>query len=75
MALSENLKATRLERGLTQEQIAKKINVNRVNIAYFESGVKVPSVAVLVAIADVLECSIDGLLDRELKNSKLEMIS
>lgn len=65
MTLGENLKTTRLERGLTQEQVAEKVNVNRVNIAYFESGVKVPSVAVLIAIADVLECSIDELLNRK----------
>ena len=65
MTLGENLRTTRLERGLTQEQVAEKVNVNRVNIAYFESGVKVPSVAVLTAIADVFECSVDGLLGRK----------
>ncbi len=65
MSLGENLKTARKERGFTQEQVAKEINVSRVNIAYYENGTKVPSVAVLTAIADVLECSIDGLLGRK----------
>lgn len=65
MSLGENLKTARKERGFTQEQVAKEINVSRVNIAYYENGTKVPSVAVLTAIVDVLECSIDGLLGRK----------
>ena len=63
--LGENLKSVREKRGLTQEKLAKEINVNRVNIAYYESGTKVPSVAVLTKIADTLDCSIDGLLGRK----------
>lgn len=65
MSLGENLKSVRLERGFTQEQLASAVDVNRVNLAHYESGTKTPSVAVLTEIADILECSIDGLLDRQ----------
>ncbi|MDE6781281.1 MAG: helix-turn-helix domain-containing protein [Ruminococcus sp.] len=64
MSLGENLKSVRLERGFTQEQLANAVDVNRVNLACYESGTKVPSVAVLTEIANTLDCSIDGLLDR-----------
>ncbi len=64
MSLGENLKNIRLERGFTQEQLASVVDVNRVNLAKYENGTKVPSVAVLIEIANALECSIDGLLDR-----------
>lgn len=64
MSLGENLKNIRIERGFTQEQLANAVDVNRVNLAKYESGTKVPSVAVLIEIANTLECSIDGLLDR-----------
>lgn len=64
MSLGENLKNIRLERGFTQEQLANAVDVNRVNLAKYENGTKVPSVAVLTEIANALECSIDGLLDR-----------
>ncbi|MDE7364508.1 MAG: helix-turn-helix domain-containing protein [Ruminococcus sp.] len=63
MSLGENLKNIRLERGFTQEQLASVVDVNRVNLAKYENGTKVPSVAVLIEIANALECSIDGLLD------------
>ncbi|MDE6087567.1 MAG: helix-turn-helix domain-containing protein [Oscillospiraceae bacterium] len=63
--LGENLKSVREKRGLTQEKLAKEVEVNRVNLAYYENGTKVPSVAVLTRIADTLDCSIDGLLDRK----------
>ncbi|MCM1224496.1 MAG: helix-turn-helix domain-containing protein [Lachnospiraceae bacterium] len=64
MSLGENLKNIRIERGFTQEQLASAVDVNRVNLAKYENGTKVPSVAVLTEIANALECSIDGLLDR-----------
>lgn len=64
MSLGENLKNIRLERGFTQEQLASAVDVNRVNLAHYESGTKVPSVAVLTEIANTLDCSIDGLLGR-----------
>jgi len=70
MPLGENLKTVREERGFTQEEVAREININRVNLAYYENGTKVPSVAVLTSIADVLNCSIDGLLDRNNDNRK-----
>ncbi|MDE5771672.1 MAG: helix-turn-helix domain-containing protein [Ruminococcus sp.] len=64
MSLGENLKSVRLKRGFTQEQLASAVDVNRVNLAHYESGRKMPSVAVLTEIANTLDCSIDGLLDR-----------
>lgn len=65
MSLGENLKNTRLKRGFTQEELANAVDVSRVNLAYYEIGTKTPSVAVLTEIANTLNCSIDGLLDRQ----------
>ncbi|MDE7364986.1 MAG: helix-turn-helix domain-containing protein [Ruminococcus sp.] len=63
--LGENLKSAREQCGFTQEKLAETVNVNRVNLACFENGTKVPSLAVITRIADTLNCSIDGLLGRE----------
>ena len=65
MALGDNLKSIRESRHMTQKELAGKVQVNSVNICYYENGYKIPSVAALVRIADVLDCSIDYLLDRE----------
>lgn len=64
MSLGENLKNIRLERGFTQKQLASAVDINRVNLAHYESGTKMPSVAILTEIANTLDCSIDRLLDR-----------
>lgn len=70
MSLAENLKSARIEHGLTQKQLATAVDVSRVNLAYYECGVKVPSVAVLTKLADVLNCSIDALLGRTVNTEK-----
>lgn len=63
--LGENIKKARNLCGFTQEQLAKKAEIHRVNLAHFESGTKTPSLAVIVRIADELSCSIDWLLGRD----------
>ncbi len=68
MPLGENLKNARESRNMTQQELAGRVHVNSVNISYFENGYKIPSIATLVRIADVLDCSIDGLLDRSTEN-------
>ena len=65
MSLGENLKNAREHKGLTQKELARRVLVNSVNIAYFENGDKIPSIPTLVRIADILNCSIDRLLDRK----------
>lgn len=63
--LGANIKTMREKRGFTQEQFAEKIGVNRVTLAYFESGKRVPSLAVAEKVADELDCSLDWLLGRK----------
>ena len=63
--LSAKLKEARERKCLTQEQLSELTHEHRVNIAKYETGTRVPSVAVLVSIADALDVSIDWLLDRE----------
>ena len=58
-------KNARESRNMTQKELAGRVQVNSVNICYFENGYKIPSIATLVRIADVLDCSTDYLLDRE----------
>lgn len=68
MPLGENLKNARESRNMTQKELAGRVQANGVNISYFENGHKIPSVATLARIADVLYCSIDRLLDRSAEN-------
>lgn len=65
MTLGENIRRKRLEYDIEQQELAKRIGVTKMAISYFESGMRVPSVANLVAIADALHCSVDELLGRK----------
>lgn len=57
-----NLKEIREEKGLTQEQLAKAINVVRQTVSKWERGLSMPDVDLLMKIAHVLDCTIDRLL-------------
>lgn len=47
--------------GLTQQDMAEKLFVNRATIAMWETGTALPRAALLPAIAKLLQCSIDDL--------------
>lgn len=62
--LGYNLKCRREVIGLDQRELAERVGSSQSIISYIEKGIKIPSVALLTAIADVLDCSIDMLLGR-----------
>ncbi|SFA47763.1 Transcriptional regulator, contains XRE-family HTH domain [Parageobacillus thermantarcticus] len=59
------IKELRIKRGLSQENLAKKLGMNRVNISHYERGVitKIPS-DVLAKLADIFGVSTDYLLGK-----------
>jgi transcriptional regulator with XRE-family HTH domain len=62
MTLGEKLKALRLERRYTQDELAQKARISQGLIARIERGqVKDPSSGVLRRLARVLGCSMDYL--------------
>lgn len=63
MTISQRIKKRRKALGLTQEQLAKRVGTTRIYITYVETGVKVPSLAMLKTIASALECKAGDLID------------
>ena len=53
--LSENIKAIRKAKGLSQEELAAKLNVVRQTISKWEQGLSVPDSDLLIAISEALE--------------------
>lgn len=47
---------------MSQEELAKKANVNRVSISRYEAGERIPSLAIAAKIARALNCTLDDLL-------------
>ena len=60
--LSENIKAIRKSKGLSQQELAIKLNVVRQTISKWEQGLSVPDSDMLVSISEVLETSVSTLL-------------
>lgn len=72
MCFGNNLKKYRQENGLTQEELAKKINTSRSNIANYENGKNMPSIDTLEKLSKVFNCSIEYLLGKsDKKNPEL----
>ena len=65
----KGLKRLRLERNLTQKQLAEMVTVSQSNIAMWETGAAMPSAAKLPELADVLHCTIDALYGRGIPKS------
>ena len=58
------IKELRLERGLTQKELAKRIDTTDKSIWGYENQIAVPPLDVLTKLADFFNCSIDYLTGR-----------
>jgi transcriptional regulator with XRE-family HTH domain len=75
--LAKQARAARLAKGMTQEDLAGRIEMATESVSHIERGVTVPSLKTLAAMADVLEISVAdffaGLTDhRALSGSRME---
>lgn len=83
--LNENIKKLRKSRGLSQEELAIKLNVVRQTVSKWENGLSVPDSSMLIAIADELDTTVGVLLgesvtepipdDLKIISEKLELIN
>ena len=60
--LNENIKTIRKSKGLSQEELAIKLNVVRQTISKWEQGLSIPDSEMLVSISEVLETPVSTLL-------------
>ena len=65
--LNENIKAVRKTKGLSQEELAIKLNVVRQTVSKWERGLSVPDSEMLISISEVLETPVGVLLGEAVK--------
>lgn len=70
--LSENIKAIRKSKGLSQEELAIKLNIVRQTISKWEKGLSVPDSDMLISISEVLETPVSTLLGENVIESKAD---
>lgn len=62
--LHENLKKARMNKDISQEQLAVQMNVVRQTVSKWEKGTSVPDAETLVRISEVLDVPVSVLLDQ-----------
>lgn len=72
MALAENLKTARLNSGLTQEEVAKRLDVIFSLVAKWENGMRVPNGIYLVQLAEVFDTTAEELVKGEIKKENVK---
>ena len=60
--LSKNIKAIRKSKGLSQQELAIKLNVVRQTVSKWEQGLSVPDSDMLISLSEVLETPVSTLL-------------
>ncbi len=70
--LKENIKSIRKSKGLSQEELAIKLNVVRQTISKWEQGLSVPDAEMLISISEVFETPVSTLLGENISESKVD---
>lgn len=72
MEFNEQIKRLRKENNLTQEEMAKKLNVTRQAISNWENNRNLPDFEMIILIAKTLGVSLDELILGDKKMNKIE---
>lgn len=70
--LNENIKTIRKSKGLSQQELAVKLNVVRQTISKWEQGLSVPDSDMLISISEALETPVSTLLGENVAEPKAD---
>lgn len=70
--LSENIRTIRKAKGLSQEELAIKLNVVRQTVSKWEKGLSVPDADLLIALSEALETPVGTLLGETVKEPEAD---
>ena len=70
--LNENIKAIRTSKGLSQQELAVKLNVVRQTISKWEQGLSVPDSDLLISLSEALETPVSTLLGETVMESDVD---
>lgn len=72
--LNENIKAIRKSKGLSQQELAVKLNVVRQTVSKWEAGLSVPDSAMLISISEALETPVSTLLGETIIETEVDTL-
>ena len=62
ISFGTNLRTLREKRNLSQEDLARKLQISRQSISKWEQGISYPSILYLVPLIKILDCTLEELL-------------
>ena len=65
MNFSEKLKLLRKNKGFTQEEFARQLNISRIAVAKWEAGQSYPDITNLIQISNLMNVSVDYLVKEQ----------
>lgn len=68
MKFEENLRELRKRAGLSQEELAERLDVSRQAVSKWENGSSYPELDKLMILCDLFHCTLDDLLQKDLKD-------
>ena len=72
--LNENIRALRKSKGLSQQELAIKLNVVRQTISKWEQGLSIPDSEMLISLSEVLETPVSKLLGETVAETEADNI-
>ena len=72
--LNENIKAIRKAKGLSQQELAVKLNLVRQTVSKWEQGLSVPDADLLIALSQALETPVSTLLGETVMESEADRL-
>ena len=72
--LSENIKAIRKSKGLSQQELAIKLNVVRQTVSKWEQGLSVPDSDLLISLSEALETPVSTLLGETVEETEADTV-
>ena len=70
--LNENIRSMRKSKGLSQEELAVKLNVVRQTVSKWEQGLSVPDSEMLVSLSEVFQTPVSALLGETVAESRAD---
>ena len=72
--LKENIKAIRKSKGLSQQELAVKLNIVRQTVSKWEQGLSVPDSDLLISLSEVLETPVSTLLGETVIETEVDTL-
>ncbi len=72
-SIGKTIKEKRIQKGLTQEELAEKMGVSPQAVSKWENDISYPDITILSSLARELGCTVDELLGNK-KEEKIELV-